>query len=160
MKVESKFNLAYRDAAPLAPHARQTLGRPAGLLAHGALGVGGQVALAPMMPVHNVRRRAVVVARGVEVTGHVGGCLAAVRHCQALTIKVNVVLAYFLSRGFIKIEVLMREKKSGEDGFLTLAFNRGVVLEPLATYVAELALELTRLRPIMSNWVLFFKEND
>ena len=73
-----------RDAAPLALHARQALARPARLLAHDALGVGGQVALAPLMMMHN----------GAQVTiRHVRGRLAAVVHRKRLTVHMRKVLA-------------------------------------------------------------------
>ncbi len=76
-----------RDAAPLALHACQTLARPASLLAHDALGVGGQVALAPVVVLLEVVKRAV---------RHVLRCLAAVVYRQVLAVDVHVVLTDWL----------------------------------------------------------------
>ena len=72
----------YRAAAPLAAVAGEALGRPAGAAAGGALAVGGQVALAPVVDVARLAARAV---RRV---------LLAVGCREVYAFSVHVVLAY------------------------------------------------------------------
>jgi len=45
--------LTHRESTPLAPHAGQTLGRPAGFLARQTLGVGRQITLPPVVVVNH-----------------------------------------------------------------------------------------------------------
>lgn len=77
----------YRAATPLAAVAGEALGRPAGAAAGGALGVGGQVALAPVVHVPRLAARAV---RRV---------LLAVRRREVHAFSVDVVLAYCTNNG-------------------------------------------------------------
>jgi hypothetical protein len=70
----------YRAAAPFAAVAGEALGGPAGAAARGAFGVGGQVALAPMVYVPRLAARTV---RRV---------LLAVRRREVHTLPVDIVL--------------------------------------------------------------------
>lgn len=73
---------SYRAAAPLAAVAGEALGGPAGAAAGGALAVGGQVALAPVVHVPRLAARAVCRV------------LLAVRSCEVHAFSVHVVFAY------------------------------------------------------------------
>lgn len=72
-----------RTAAPLAAVAGEALRGPAGAAAGAALGVGGQVALAPVVHVARLAARAV---RRI---------LLAVRRCEVHALSVDVVLTYY-----------------------------------------------------------------
>lgn len=76
-------SVSHRAATPLAAVAGEALCRPAGAAACGTLGVGRQVALAPVMHVPRLAARAV---RRV---------LLAIRRREVHALSVYVVLAYY-----------------------------------------------------------------
>ena len=76
-----------RDAAPFALHASEALGRPACFLAVDTLGIGRQIAFAPVMSLRE---------RFEFAIGYVGGRLAAVVHREYLTVNVNKIIADYL----------------------------------------------------------------
>lgn len=75
----------HRNLAPLAAHPRETLGAEAGFFAPVALArVLGQIALAPMVLLDDIRKRLI---------GHIGGALATIANAELLTFEMNTVLA-------------------------------------------------------------------
>lgn len=133
-----------RDAAPLAAVAHKALGGVAGLLADGALGAAGQVALAPVMR---------VLERGQVLARRVGRVLLAVRHRKVLAVHVDEVLAYCKQRPLASIKQPQNRKSTGIIGLTFTVYGR-IVVEALPAHVAELFPVVDRLGPAVRHRVL------